>query len=115
MTAGQAEVALFDHFNIIVRKTDQPAAERQRHTGEQAHGGGKRFGQQSRIEHRLAKDQRRRKDDDCAENEHQTAHGGGALFVFVPGGTDIEDSLSEFQFMQQRQQFASDEHRYEEG
>ena len=38
----------------------------------------------------------------AATDEHEAAHGGRALFIFMPAGADLSNGLAEFYLVQKR-------------
>ena len=40
--------------------------------------------------------------DGAADDEHEAAHGGRALFVVMPAGADLSNGLAEFDLVQKR-------------
>ena len=96
---GQAEVAVPDDLDKVIQKADQPRAERQKqHQQHRLHLGQAQCVGQFGAEHGPGKAQRSQN----AQNKAETAHGGGAVFLVVPGGALLPDGLPKVQTVQHR-------------
>ena len=96
---GKAEVAVLDDLDKVIKEADQPRAKRQKqHHHASLHLGQAQNFRQLVVEHPPHQAQR----DQDAEDEAQAAHGGGAVFLVVPGGAFLADGLAEVQPMQRR-------------
>ena len=97
LALGQAQVALFQDADVVIHKTDGPKGHRhaqareglglEQHSLRQAQG--------------IGDGQADYHGDGDAQNEHQPAHGGGALLVLVPAGAHFPDGLAKLQLVQE--------------
>ena len=93
----KAQVAMLDDLDKVVKKADQSAAQRQEQHQQNSV-------QVACAEHTgllAGKAQPCRADcDQNTEDKAQPAHGGGAVFLAVPGGAFLSDGLPEVQLVQ---------------
>lgn len=92
----QTQITLFYHLDEIVQKADQAKAEGGEDGQIQAPG--------IRAAHQLGAAVQQAGEGQAdreygAQNEAQTAHGGGTLLFVVPGGANLLDGLPEVQLM----------------
>ena len=98
---GKPQIAVLDDLDKVIQKADQPAAQRQ----EQHQQNGVQMRCAEHTGFLAGKAQPCRADcHQNAEDKAQPAHGGGAVFLAVPGGTFLPDGLPEMQLVQRGDQ-----------
>ena len=98
---GQAQVAVLEHLDKVIQEADQPGAEGQK----QYEQPGLHLGQAQNLR-QLGVEHSPHNAQGCqdAQDKAETAHGGGAVFLVVPGGAFLPDGLAEVQPVQHRDQ-----------
>ena len=101
LRGGQAQVAVFDDLDEVVQKADHPGAERQK----QHHHAGSQLLRAQDLRRTAVEDHPHQPQrDQDAKDKAQAAHGGGAVFLVVPGGAFLADRLAKMQAVQSRDQ-----------